>query len=113
ICCAEIGLCRVGSEFGLRLPAAPSGDVQNAAQSLAGTQNIVREYLLRSIAKAEASTHLYKEEASSGKNPVVAQYAREMLPRLTQHSRNALRLSATINAPVATAKPERSPSHKS
>src|SRR5438105_290443 len=63
---------------------------------------------------AEAATHLYKEEASSGKNPVVAQYAREMLPRLSQHYRNALRLSATINAPVAAAKRDHIPaSHKS
>jgi len=111
---AEIRLSKVASEFGLSLPAAPSGDVQHAAQLLAGTQNIDREYLLRIIADAEAATHLYKEEASSGKNPVVAQYARELLPRLSQHYRNALRLSAAINAPVAAAKRDHIPaSHKS
>src|SRR5207237_8975290 len=48
---AEIRLSKVASEFGLSLPAAPSGDVQNAAQSLAGTQTIDRKYLLRIMAE--------------------------------------------------------------
>ncbi len=110
---AEERLTRVAGEFGMSLPQTVPDDVMKAQQTLSGAQNPDREYVQGILSDTRQVTDLYKEEASSGKNPVLSQYAREMLPRLSQHYRNALRLSATINAPIATIKREHIPSHKS
>jgi putative membrane protein len=110
---AKIQLQKVADEFGVSFPKILPDEVQRARETLASAPNLDREYLLRIMTDAEAATHLYKDEGGSGKNPVVAQYAREMLPRLTQHYRNALRLSASLNAPVANARREHTPPRKS
>lgn len=110
---AKVQLLKVSGEFGVSLPKILPDEVETARQAVAAAQNFDREYLLRIMRDAEAATRLYKDESANGKNPVVAQYAREMLPRLTQHYRNALHLSATINAPVANARREHAPTRKS
>jgi putative membrane protein len=110
---AKVQLLKVAGEFGVSLPKTLPDEVENSRQALGAAQNFDREYLLRIMRDAEATTHLYKDESANGKNPVVSQYAREMLPRLTQHYRNALHLSATISAPVANAKREHAPTRKS
>jgi putative membrane protein len=110
---AKLQLEKVADEFGVSLPKIVPDQVHVARTDLTSSRNLDRDYLLRIMTDAVAATHLYKDESGNGKNPVVAQYAREMLPRLTQHYRNALHLSATLNAPVANAKHESNVQRKS
>src|SRR5579871_806280 len=79
----EARLDHVAREFGFSLPEIVPENVQNAQSDLGKASNTDREYLLRIVADTTQVSNLYKEEASSGKNPVMAQFAREMLPRLT------------------------------
>ncbi len=101
----EARLHRLASEFGLSLPQILPENAQNAQNDLSRAGNPDREYLLRIVADTNRADTLYKEEARSGKNPVMAQYAREMLPRLSQHYRNTLHVMAAVNGPVVAARP--------
>ncbi len=100
----EARLDHIAGEFGLSLPQIVPENASNAQSDLGKAANPDREYLLRIVADTNQSNMLYKEEAASGTNPVITQYAREMLPRLSQHYRNTLRLMATISAPVVAAR---------
>ena len=90
-------LNNIASEFGMSLPRIAPDDVENARIALSKSRDSDREYLTGILADTKTSSNLYRDESSRGTNPVVAQYAREMSPRLTQHYRNASRLSATIS----------------
>jgi predicted outer membrane protein len=90
-------LNNIANEFGMSLPKTAPDEVENARLALNKSRDTDREYLTGILADTKTSLDLYKDESSRGTNPVVAQYAREMSPRLTQHYRNASRLLATIN----------------
>ncbi len=84
----------IASEFGMSLPKIPPDDVQNAHQALDQASDPDHDYLAGIISDTAKIDDLYKEEASSAKNPVLARYAQEALPRLRQHYRNAHNLLA-------------------
>lgn len=94
-------LNNIASEFGMSLPRIAPDEVENARLALNKSRDTDREYLAAILADITNSTNLYKDESSRGTNPVVAQYAREMSPRLTQHYRNASRLLVTVNREAA------------
>jgi putative membrane protein len=101
---SETRLKHVAAEFGVSLPHIVPDDVQNAQTALGKAKDIDREYLMRILGDTRSATGLYEQEAANGTNPVVAQYAQSMLPRMTQHYRNILRMSASISGPVIAAK---------
>lgn len=78
----------IANEFGVSLPKIPPDEVQNANQALDKSPDPDREYLRGILADTTKISGLYKDESSSAKNPVLARYAQEALPRLRQHSRN-------------------------
>lgn len=79
----------IASEFGMSLPKIPPDEVQNARQALDRAADPDLEYLAGIASDTAKITGLYKDESTSAKNPVLARYAQEALPRLRQHYRNA------------------------
>jgi putative membrane protein len=100
-------LNEIAREFGVSLPRTAPDEVENARIALSKSRDSNREYLTRIVADTQQISNLYRDESSRGTNPVIVQFAREMSPRLLQHHRNASRLLATINSPVAGAKVSR------
>lgn len=87
-------LQNIASEFGVSLPKIPPDEVQNAQQALDRAADPDRDYLAGITSDTAKITGVYKDESSSAKNPVLARYAQEALPRLQQHYRNAHNLLA-------------------
>lgn len=85
----------IAKEFGVSLPKIPPDEVQNAQQALDQAVDPDRDYLAGIISDTAKITGLYKDESSSAKNPVLARYAQEGLPRLRQHYRSANNLLAS------------------
>lgn len=79
----------IAREFGMSLPKIPPDEVQNARQALDRAADPDLEYLAGIASDTAKITGLYKDESTSAKNPVLARYAQEALPRLRQHYRNA------------------------
>lgn len=79
----------IAKEFGVSLPKIPPDEVQNAQQALDQAADPDRDYLAGIISDTAKITGLYKDESISAKNPVLARYAQEGLPRLRQHYRSA------------------------
>lgn len=86
---AQRHLQEIANEFGVSLPKTPPDQVQNAQEALNRAADPDREYLAGIISDTTNIDSLYKDESSSAKNPVLARYAQEALPRLRQHYRNA------------------------
>lgn len=86
---ANTHLENIAKEFGVSLPKIPPDEVQNAQQALDQAADPDRDYLAGIISDTTKITDLYKDESSSAKNPVLARYAQEGLPRLRQHYRSA------------------------
>jgi len=87
-------LKNIADEFGVSLPKIPPDEVQNAQQALDQAADPDHDYLTGIISDTTNITGLYKDESGSAKNPVLARYAQESLPRLRQHYRTANNLLA-------------------
>ena len=86
---AQRRLEMIAGEFGVSLPKIPPDEVQTSNQALDKAPDPDRDYLRGIISDTAKVSGLYKDESSSAKNPVLARYAQEALPRLRQHYRNA------------------------
>lgn len=92
---AKDHLDAIANEFGMSLPKTLPDQVQNAHQALDKAADPDREYVLGIISDLSNVSTLYRDESRNGKNPVLARYAQEALPRLRQHYRSAENLLDT------------------
>ena len=92
---AERELDSIAEEFGIRLSHRPPAEVAKLRQSLEAVRGAAldRNYIREILREDAVSLKLFTVEAHSGQNPVLVQFAREMLPRLTAQQQRFVHLS--------------------
>ena len=100
---ADRMLERIAAEVGTRLPGALDHDAQSMAdriQKLRGTE-LDRAYIRDMVEDHEKDVRSFQQEAQSGQNPQMKEFAQDVLPVLQQHLAEAQDLQQHVTAKEA------------
>jgi putative membrane protein len=92
---AERRLATIAEEFGIRLSRRPPAELAKLRQNLQDESGaaVDREYVAQILREDAISVKLFTNESHDGQNPVMVQFAREMLPRFVRQKQQFQRLS--------------------
>jgi putative membrane protein len=91
----ERRLATIAEEFGIRLSRRPPAELAKLRQNLEDESGaaVDREYVAQILREDAISVKLFTNESHDGQNPVLVQFAREMLPRFVRQKQQFQRLS--------------------
>jgi putative membrane protein len=94
-------LWTIAQEFSVTLPPNPPDDAAKMGRELSGKTptELDRQYVDDVVPANSLAVNLFNSEAHGGKNPVLVQFAREMLPRLQERQRSLLQFGRQMGEP--------------
>ena len=97
----------LASNFGMNLPQEPPQDVEKLTKALSQDKGdlIDSEYMARLVPASAVAVNRFKDEADDGQNPKLVGFAKQMLPKLEQHQKMAVRISETVGKAEAQSEP--------